>query len=106
MYKEFHDILNKSMSDVDINCYKEDFWKEETELFSKDISKTIDFVLNECSDIEFTWLGEIFSDIVEKTNSKEFVDAIKARYAKIKPGVDVIGTESDIECAESALKEK
>jgi hypothetical protein len=40
MYNEFHDILKRSMTDINLNDYKRPFWNEEAALFTKDINKT------------------------------------------------------------------
>ena len=54
-------------------------WDEETKILSCDISQTINFIENECDDETFCWIGEVFEDVAEITQSKEFVAAIKRR---------------------------
>ena len=101
---DFHKILKVSRKDESVNAYKLDFWKEELNVFIKDIDRTISFILTECSDIEFAYLGEIFPEIVQKTNSKKFVDAIKYRFSKISNIANInVGMLSDIKDAESWL---
>lgn len=101
---DFHKILKVSRKDESVNAYKLDFWKEELNVFTKDIDRTISFILIECSDIEFAYLGEIFPEIVQKTNRKKFVDAIKYRFSKISNIANInVGMLSDIKDAESWL---
>ena len=49
-------------------------WKEETELLAKDISATIDFLDHESTGDQFSWISEIYDDLVEKTQSKALID--------------------------------
>jgi hypothetical protein len=54
----------------------EQCWKEEIEILSRNMQETIDFLKNDCSADEFTWLSEVFEDVSEKTQSKEFIDTL------------------------------
>ncbi len=58
-------------------------WDEETEILSRDLGQTINFIENECDDETFCWIGEVFDDVAEITQSKEFVAAIKRRADKV-----------------------
>ena len=55
----------------------EQCWKKEIEILSEDIPSTIDFLKNECTDEEYSWISEVIEDIAEKTNSYEFVMCYK-----------------------------
>lgn len=76
-FDEFREIIKKRAS-VDDEWYSEieKYWKEMTELFSADPSKTIEF-LNVCTADEFSWLSEVIEDIAKKTHNKEFVAALR-----------------------------
>ncbi len=58
-------------------------WEQETKAFSKDINKTIDFVLHYITDEELFWMSEVFYDIYGKTKSLEFMKAIQERVKTI-----------------------
>ena len=58
-------------------------WKEETEILSEDISETIDFFTNQCTDEEFFWLSSVFSDVSEIVQSKQFVETLRSRLARV-----------------------
>ncbi len=58
-------------------------WKEETEILSEDISETIDFFTNQCTDEEFFWLSSVFSDVSEIVQSKQFVETLCSRLARV-----------------------
>ena len=57
--------------------------KEETQILSQDISGTILIFETECTDEEFYWLSEVFSDISEIFQSNEFVQALRSRLAQV-----------------------
>ena len=57
--------------------------KEETQILSENISDTMLFFETECTDEEFYWLSEVFSDVSEKVQSKEFVQALRTRLAQV-----------------------
>lgn len=54
----------------------EQCWKEEIDILSKDIDETINFLQNECTADEFSWLSEVFDDVSEKVQNREFVDCL------------------------------
>ena len=58
-------------------------WKEETKILSEDISETIDFFKNQCTDEEFFWLSSVFSDVSEIVQSKQFVETLRSRLARV-----------------------
>lgn len=54
----------------------DEIWNELTDFLSKDINETINYLKTDCSAEEFILISEIFDDIVEKTQSKEFIDCL------------------------------
>lgn len=60
-------------------------WREMTDILSNDISATISFFERECTDEEFYWLSSVFEDIAEKTQSKDFIQVLRKRLAKVLP---------------------
>lgn len=61
----------------------EESWKKITAILSENVIKTIDYIYNECSDEEFFWISEVFSDVSEIVQSKEFVQALRSRLAQV-----------------------
>ena len=59
-------------------------WKEEIEILSRNIDDTIAYLENDCTGEEFVWLSEVIDDVVEKTQSRPFVDCL-FRVAKKFP---------------------
>ena len=58
-------------------------WKKETSLLSEDITETIFFFKNVCTDEEFFWLSEVFADVSEIVQSKEFIKVLRSRLAQV-----------------------
>ena len=59
-------------------------WDEQIRILTRNIRDTISFLDNDCTAEEFSWLSEIFDDVAEKTQSREFVDCLY-RVAKKYP---------------------
>lgn len=60
-------------------------WNEMSEMLSKDISATISYFETDCTDEEFYWLASVFEDVVERTQSKELLQALNNRLARVIP---------------------
>ena len=56
----------------------EQCWKKEIEILSEDIPSTIDFLKNECTDEEYSWISEVIDDVVDQNPSKELVECYKS----------------------------
>lgn len=81
----------------------EQCWQKEINILSRNVIQTINFIENECDDETFCWLGEVFEDVTELTQSKEFVCAIKKRAEKIVDTEQRRNVEVDIRFAENRL---
>lgn len=64
--------------------YAVTLWEEETNAVCYDLSASIQFILNECTDEELYWLGEVFDDIMDKTRSVEFLNCLRERAKRIE----------------------
>lgn len=60
----------------------EQCWKKEIALLTEDIPSTIEFLRNECTADEYTWISEVLDDIVEIAPSRELVQEYKALMKK------------------------
>ncbi len=78
-------------------------WDEEIEILTRDMAETISFIENECDDDTFCWIGKVFEDVAERTQSKEFVDAIKNRAEKVVNDEDRRCVYVDVDYAEEKL---
>lgn len=76
-FNNYKEIIQKR-SEIHLEWYTEieKTWDEMIALFSKDIEKTILFIKTECTGDEFVWLSEIFEEIAEQTQSKDFINCL------------------------------
>lgn len=65
------------------NYWIEDYWKAAVEMFTKDTAAAVSFLQNDCDDEELFWLSEIFEEIAEQTQSREFISALRCRLSKV-----------------------
>ena len=60
-----------------------DYWetspaiKAEIELFTRNLQETIQFLDNDCTADQLSWLSEVFEEISAKLQSWEFIDSLK-----------------------------
>lgn len=52
-------------------------WEKEIEILSEDIPSSIEFIRNECTADEFSWISEVIDDVVSRTKSVEFLHCYK-----------------------------
>ena len=60
----------------------EQCWKKEIEILSEDIPSTIEFLKNECTADEYSWISEVIDAVVDKVPSKELVQCYTELMAK------------------------
>ncbi len=51
-------------------------WNLLIDAVCKDIDESIEYIKNECTADEFSYLSEVMEEIAEKTQSQEFIDAL------------------------------
>ena len=100
----FREII-KRISELDPNAYNEieKCWKVEVSVLSEDISGTIDFLTNECTEDEYAWISEIIDDLIVATQSRALLDCYKQLMVKFPNACDTYNIAYTIECAENAL---
>jgi len=101
IYDEIKDVVSRRIKlhiEDDFGIQK--CWDDEIEILSRDISETIAFIENECDDEIFYWISEVFDDVAEITQSKEFVTTIKNRAEKIIDDETRHSVETDIQYSE------
>lgn len=78
-------------------------WNEEIDILSRNIEDTIEFLENECTANEFSWLSEVFDDVAEKTQSRAFVDCLYKVAKKFPDECREYHIDKVLEYAEGAL---
>jgi len=51
-------------------------WKKGIEILSENILDTVAFCKDECTADEFVFMSSFFSEVVEETQSKDFIDCL------------------------------
>lgn len=74
--------------------------KKLIELMTEDINMSIQFLDNDCTADQFSWLSEVFDEIAEITQSKEFIEALKRLAIKYPEETKTYNIMSFIESAE------
>lgn len=105
MIKEEFAKIVAVLEETDMNNYAviEPLWENEIALFTRDIKETIDFVKNDCTASQFSWMSEVWDEIAEKTKSKEFINCIKETAKKFPEECAKFNIAGSIESAEGYL---
>jgi hypothetical protein len=84
--EQLRGVIERNMAlDPNDDFGTEKCWEEMTAILSEDIVATLHYFENECTDEEFYWLGAVFEDVAEKTKSKELIQVLRNRLAKVTP---------------------
>lgn len=84
--EQLRGVIERNMAlDPNDDFGTEKCWKEMTAILSEDIVATLHYFENECTDEEFYWLGAVFEDVAEKTQSKELIQVLRNRLTKVTP---------------------
>ena len=84
--EQLRGVIERNMAlDPNDDFGTEKCWEEMTAILSEDIVATLHYFENECTDEEFYWLGAVFEDIAEKTQSKELIQVLRNRLTKVTP---------------------
>lgn len=78
-------------------------WNDLANLLSENIEDTINFMNNEINGEEFVWISEVFYDIADKTQSKEFIKALYEIAKKFPGETKKYNIISDIEFAQEYI---
>lgn len=82
----------------------EQCWKKEIDLLAEDVSSTMDFLINECTADEYSWISEVIDDVAAITQSRELIECYKSLIDKFPEECKTYDIAGSIECAEAALR--
>ena len=107
--KKFREVIAQRINVEEISHGEwidgiEECWKKEIEILAEDIPSTIDFLKNECTADEYSWISEILDKLVEITHSKELVSCYKELMKKFPEESVEYNIAACIEDAEAILK--
>ena len=79
---EYPEIIKQRIKDDGLDDTP-DYWetsptiKYEIELFTRNLQETIDFLNNDCTAEQLSWMAEVFEEISAKLQSWDFIDALR-----------------------------
>ncbi len=80
----FHQVIRERITNPNARYYADPWWDEEVKQFTTNMKKSIDFVMQDCTDEELWWLGEVFDDIMDRTHSVEFLNCLRQRAQQVE----------------------
>jgi hypothetical protein len=83
-FSEFHNVIRDRLSSSGAYYYADLWWDREVQVFIKNMDSSIAFILQDCTDEELFWLGEVYDDIAEKTHSEAFIHALRERVKRVE----------------------
>lgn len=103
--KEYNKLIEqrKKLGDI-ANWDNTPVIKEMIKLFIYNMNETIEFIENECTAEQFSWLSEIFDDIARASNSKAFIKAFRRTARKYPQTTEMYNIEHFINCAEEQIQ--
>ena len=82
-FETMKDAVQFRITESEEHYFYEDYVKKAVKIFTADITATIEYIRNECTDEEFYWLSEIFEEIARKSQSMEFIDTLSDRLSRV-----------------------
>lgn len=84
MREELEKVIEKRRS-LEIN---DDFsllelWQDEIRIITENMEKSINYILEDCSDEYLYWMSEVFEEVVQITQNRDFIEAVAERQKRI-----------------------
>lgn len=80
---EFSTLIQKRKAiEGDVDYDNNPIIRDMISLLTQNANQTVYFIKNECTEEQFIWLSEILDEIIEKTQSKEIIDALRSTALK------------------------
>lgn len=78
--------------------------KKEIELLLNNEEETIQYLLNDCTESDFSWLSEVFDDVAERNHSMVFIDTLYKLLDKYPDESKKYNVESFVRTAKCAVE--
>ena len=105
-FERYRKLLKKRKSydpSIDVDWDNDPVIAEMVEIMSDDVDDTIEF-LSGCTGEEFSWLSEIFEEIVDCTQSQRLVDALYETARRFPEECEADGIVSFIDEAANRIR--
>ncbi len=105
---KFREIINERIKVEEISKGEwqdgiDKCWEQEIAILSEDIPSSIDFLMYDCTEEEYSWISEIIDDLAEKTGSKELIQCYKNLMSKFPNACQSYNIAEIIKYAEDTL---
>ena len=97
-------IANRASTDDEWDYGVQQSWKEVLAIISESLDDTVNFIENDCTPNEFSWLSEIYNKIIDIFPSKRIVIALRKTAIKYPDEVEKYNLNYCIDEAEGYLE--
>ncbi|MBQ5735494.1 MAG: hypothetical protein IIV51_08975 [Lachnospiraceae bacterium] len=97
-------IANRAATDDEWDYGVQQSWKEILSIISESLDDIVDFVENDCTADEFSWLSEIYNEIIDVFPSKRIITALRKTASKYPDEVKKFNLDYCIDEAEGHLE--
>ena len=112
--KEEYEKIVKLREEERDKCLPElpDYWETspainaEIELFTRNLQETVQFLDNDCTADQLSWMSEVFEEISAKFQSWEFIDALKRAADRFPEECKIYNIRECISFAEGQLNDE
>lgn len=97
-------IANRAVTDDEWDYGVQQSWQEVLSIISKSHNGFVDFIENDCTADEFSWLSEIYDEIIDVFPSKRIISALRKVASKYPDEVKKYNLNYCIDEAEGHLE--
>lgn len=97
-------IANRTATDDEWDYGVQQSWKEVLSIISESLDDTVRFIANDCTADEFSWLSEIYDEIIDVFPSKRIITALRKTASKYPDEVEKYNLNYCIDEAEGHLE--
>ncbi|MBR6090277.1 MAG: hypothetical protein IKP86_10115 [Anaerolineaceae bacterium] len=81
-------------------------WKRTAALLTMDMNETLRYLDQECTADEFSWISEVFDEVIDVTQSKRFIEALRRLAVKYPEETKEYNIISFIDSAEAGIRDE
>lgn len=97
-------IANRAATDDEWDYGVQQSWKEILSIISESLDDTVSFIENDCTADEFSWLSEIYDEIIDVFPSKRIITALRKTASKYPDEVEKYNLNYCIDEADGHLE--
>lgn len=101
--KERRRIMIETQDEWDYGI--EQCWEQMVQILTEDIPSSIEYLKNECTADEYSWISEVLDDIAEQTGSVEFIACYREQMERFPEESEKYNIAGVIPYAEAILED-